>query len=329
MNNTTVLMNNTSLELLLPDPFKCLPVQDKIPLLSTRIRQTLAAIHISIMCVDAFANTVVTYLIYHTEQYRNQSTRLVMYLSITDIFGAFIINGASMTYMLFYEYLSCAFLMIIHSLMNGTMSLTYMLIFGISIDRMLKVRFLSNYSMAFTPFRFKLLIIGLLFLTGLQSTLIVVGIYFFGYGYATILTVPVYLICAVTMVICYILSIRKLREMNTISQRISNSDRSIVKVATLHLAIFLGCFACIMPVVVWQIVSNLFLSKELSDVVDTLTVFLLNILISIHSTLNAFMFLTVNRNSRRALVSIIHGIEEAITSRFSGNRVMPAHTDQS
>ena len=254
-------MNNTTLKLL-PDTLKCLPVQDKIPLLSTTTRQILAVINGFVMMIDGLGNTTVTYLIYKTGQYQNQSTRLVMYLSMTDIFGAFIINGVSMVYMLFYEYLSCPVLMVVHSLMNVAMILTYMLIMGISIDRMVKVRFLSSYSSVFTPFRFKLLMVGLFFLTGLQTTLIVVGIYFFGYGYATIFTAPVYLFCCVTIVVCYLLSINTLREMNVISQRISNTDRSIVKVATLHLTIFFSCFACIMLVVVWQILSNFFLSKE-------------------------------------------------------------------
>ena len=321
-------MNNTTLELL-PGKPKCLPVQDKIPLLKTTTRQILAVIHVFVMLIDGLANTTVSCLIYKTGQYLNQSTRLVMYLSMADIFGAFIINGASMVYMLFYENLSCPVLMVVHSFMNAALILTYMLIFGISIDRVLKVRFLNNYSTVFTPFRFKLLMIGLLFLTGLQTALVVVGINFYGYGYATMLTIPVFMFCSVTMVVCWLLSIKTLREMNTISQRISNSDRSIVKVATLHLAIFFGCFACTMPVVVWKIISNVFLSKGLSDVIDVLTVVVLYIMISVHATLNAFMFLVVNRISRSALASIISRFEESIRSRFSGNRVMPADTDQS
>ena len=308
-------MNTTTLEPLVV--FKCLPVQDKIPMLNILVRQILAAIHILIMSIGIPANIAVTYLIYHTEQYRNQSTRLIMYLSITDVFGTCIINGASTLYMLSYEDLTCLLLLIIHSFVNCAVSLNYMLILGIAIDRMLKVRYLNDYTSVFTPFRFKLVLAVLCMLAVVQAFLIISGIYFLGYGYATILSAPIHLACAVVMIGCYSLSIKKLKEMNTASQRVSTSDRSIVKIASLHLAIFV---ACIMPILVWQIVSNIFLSMILSEVIDILVVFVLFILISLHSTLNAFMFLMVNRESRRAVVSFIQRIRQNMN--MFGNRAV-------
>lgn len=308
-------MNTTTLEPLVV--FKCLPVQDKIPMLNILVRQILAAIHILIMSIGVPANIAVTYLIYRTEQYQNQSTRLIMYLSITDVFGTCIINGASTLYMLSYEDLTCPPLLIIHSFVNCAISLNYMLILGIAIDRMLKVRYLNDYPSVFTPFRFKLVLGVLCMLAVVQASLIISGIYFLGYGYATILSAPIHLVCAVVMVGCYFLSIKKLREMNTASQRISTSDRSIVKIASLHLAIFV---ACIMPILVWQMVSNIFLSMILSEVIDILVVFVLFVLISLHSTLNAFMFLVVNRESRRAVVSFIQRIRQNMN--MFGNRAV-------
>ena len=308
-------MNTTTLEPLVV--FKCLPVQDKIPMLNILVRQILAAIHILIMSIGIPANIAVTYLIYRTEQYRNQSTRLIMYLSITDVFGTCIINGASTLYMLSYEDLTCLLLLIIHSFVNCAVSLNYMLILGIAIDRMLKVRYLNDYTSVFTPFRFKLVLAVLCMLAVVKAFLIISGIYFLGYGYATILSAPIHLACAVVMIGCYFLSIKKLKEMNTASQRVSTSDRSIVKIASLHLAIFV---ACIMPILVWQIVSNIFLSMILSEVIDILVVFVLFILISLHSTLNAFMFLMVNRESRRAVVSFIQRIRQNMN--MFGNRAV-------
>lgn len=319
MNSTTTIEPTTVIGLL-----SCLPVQDKIPLLNTTIRLVLAAIHILIMGIGTPANIAVTYLIYQTEQYQQQSTRLIMILSSIDIFGACIINGASALYMLSYEVLSCLSLLIIHSFVNFAISLTFMMIIGIAIDRMLKVRYLNDYAAVFTPFRFKLVLSCLFTVAVIQAVLIFVGIHFFGYGYATIFSAPVHIISAVIMVVCYLLSIKKLKEMNTISRRVSSSDRSIVKIATLHLTIFV---ACIMPTLVWQVVSNIFLSKILSKVIDVLILFVLYILYSLHSTLNAFMFIIVNREARRVVALSFQGVRRrfrSVVNLLRKNPTVPA-----
>ena len=326
--HTLYNMNNTSLiELTIGTGIgllNCLPVQDKIPLLNTTIRLILAARHILIMSIGTPANIAVTYLIYRTEQYRQQSTRLIMILSSIDVFGACIINGASAIYMLSYEELSCPLLLIIHSFVNFSISLTFMMIIGVAIDRMLKVRHLNDYASVFTPFRFKVVLFCLSTVAVIQSILIFVGIYFFGYGYATIFSAPIHIISAVIMIICYLLSIKKLKEMNTITRRVSSSDRSIVKIATLHLTIFV---ACIMPTLIWQVVSNIFLSKILSKVIDVLILFVLYVLYSLHSTLNAFMFLKVNRDARRVIITFLQSTRRRfrfLANCFGSNPVIPA-----
>ena len=295
MNNTTIIEPTITI-------LKCLPVQDKIPLLSSTVRQILATIHIIIMSAGTPANTVVTYLIYKTEQYGNQSTRLILFLSIIDIFGTPIINGASALYMLSYEYLRCTSILVMHTLVNYAISINYAMLLGITFDRMLRVRYLNEYSRVFTPYRFKLVIVCLFLLASVQAFLVFSGFYFLGYGYATILSAPLHVICAVFMVACYVSSIKKLKEMNTVSQQVSTSDRSVVKIASLHLGIFV---ACIMPILVWQVASNVFLSKILSEVIDVLVIFVLYVLISLHSTLNAFMFLFVNREARRRMSAFL------------------------
>ena len=286
----------------------CLPIQDNIPMLKKSVRQVLAAIHILIMSIGTPANFTVTYLIYRTKQYLNQSTRLIMYLSITDIFGVCIINGASALYMLSYEELSCPSLLVIHSFVNFAVSLTFMMIVGISFDRMLKVRYMNEYSTVFTSFRFKLALMCLSVVAGMQATLIFIGIYFLGYGYATILSVPVHTICVVATTSFYLISIKKLKDMNTISQRVSTSDRSIVKIATLYLIIFAAWF---LPTLVWQAI---FLSKSFSKVNDILIIFALYIWFSLQSTLNAFMFMLVNREARRVVISCLQTITRRVRS---------------
>lgn len=296
---------------------QCLPVQDKIPLLNANVRHILAAFHILIMTVSAPANSLVVYLIYYTEQYTNQSTRLIMYLAVCEIFGTISVNGVSTLYMFSYEKLTCPSLLVMHSTVNCSISITYMLILGIAFDRMMKIRFLNDYNAVLTPFRFKLVLLWLSIIATIQSMLIFTGIYFFGYGYATIFSAPIFFISAVFLIVFYMLSIKKLKEMNTVSQRVSNTDRSIVKIASLHLTIFV---ACITPTLIWQVVSNFFLSKILSETIDILVIFFLYVLLSFHSMLNAFMFLLVNREARRSMINFFHRIQ----SVFVSNQVLAA-----
>ena len=320
MNNSTTLEQDTAAALI----SKCLPAQDKIPLLSTTTRQILAVIHIIIMIVGTPANAAVAYWICKTEQYENQSTRLILYLSTVDIFGELVINGVSALYMLWYERFSCMCLLTMHMLVNGVISISFLLIVAIAFDRMMKVRYLNEYSSKLTPFRFRLVVACLMFLAGVQSMLIFVGISFVDYGYARALSAPIYVICSASLVACHVFSIKKLKEMNMVSRRVSSSDRSIVRIGSLHLSIFV---ACVCPVLAWQLVINIFLSEIFSEV---LVVFFLYISISLHSTLNAFMFLYVNRDARRRVIAFVERVGTRLRSipNCVNNRIAPVENIQ-
>ena len=320
MDNSTTLAQNTTAALI----SQCLPAQDKIPLLGTTTRHILAAIHIGIMSFGTPANAVVAYLIYKTRQYENQSTRLIMYLSTVDIFGELIINGVYVLYMFLYERFNCVFILTMHMLVNSVISIFFLLLVGIAFDRMMKIRYLNEYGSKLTPFRFRLVVACLMLLAGVQSMLHFVGIFFFDYGYARILSAPIYVICSASLVACHLFSIKKLKEMNMVSQRVSSSDRSIVRIASLHLAIFV---ACVFPVIVWQFISNIFLSEIFSEV---LLIFLMHASVSLHSTLNAFMFLYVNRDARRRVIAFVERVGtrfRSIPNRFN-NKIIPVENIQ-
>ena len=303
-------MNSTTMEPSIA--VACLPVHDNIPLLSTNIRRILAAMHIFIMSAGTPANVFVTYLIYTTKQYKNQSTRLIMYLSIVDIFGTSIINGVPAFYMIsYYEAFSCFSLLTMDTFVNSSISITYMMTVGIAFDRMMKIRYLNEYSSKMTPFRFRLVIVCLFICAGVQTFLVFTGIFFFGYGYAIILSTPLHVVCSVFLVACHVSSIKKLKAMSATSQTVSASDRSIVRIASLHFAIFV---VCLMPILVCQLVRNIFLSKITSEVIDILVISFLYVLVSLHSTLNAFMFLYVNREARRKVMVFLQRVNVLLFS---------------
>ena len=82
-----------------------------------------------------------------------------------------------------------------------------------------------------------------------------------------------------------------------------------------------------MPTLIWQVVSNIFLSKILSKVIDVLILFVLYVLYSLHSTLNAFMFLKVNRDARRVIITFLQSTRRRfrfLANCFGSNPVIPA-----
>ena len=212
----------------------CLPVQDKILMLSMNERLILATLFASSFLSGAPLNILVAVLIKTTRQTENQSTRLIMQFSIADSVGATFINCPYFCYMVFYESIKCKFLLILHTFVNLGIETSLFMTAFIGFDRYMRVRYLNEYGSKFTESRFKICHIICASMIFIQTVLIFCGIYFFGYGYATILTAPLHIILFTGMLLCYGFSIQKLRAHRQENRRISNNDRSVVTVASTY-----------------------------------------------------------------------------------------------
>eukprot|EP00111_Clytia_hemisphaerica_P024754 TCONS_00072947-protein len=284
-------------------------------------RLVMAIVHLLLGFIGLPTNGLAAYLIIKTRQFENQSTRLVMYLSIFDGIGSIIINGASAMYMLAYEEIDCVILLVVHGIVNLSIFCCFSIIVLIGFDRLLRILYLNDYSLVFSEGRYKVSLIVAAVSTVIQSILIFIGFYMFGYGYATMFSLPINVIGLVFMIICYCMSISKLKEMNERSRQISNTDRSVVRIASLHLAMFVCCFT---PTVIWQVVNKLLLSKFLPGYIDILVVFGLYVLVSVHSSFNGFIFLTVNREARQQILRFFNQVMQRLRRFFNREQVAPA-----
>ena len=128
----------------------CLPVEDKITSIPSSIRFAFTVVYGVSMVVEFPINVLVIYLLYATRQYRNQSTRLIMYGSLVDSIGSLAFNLVYGTYMIAYDRFTCTTLLVLNtvaSFMNiGSAGIAVF----ISLDRYMRIKYLNDYSIHFT-----------------------------------------------------------------------------------------------------------------------------------------------------------------------------------
>ena len=151
-NPTTQTNNESTLTIVenINNTTICLPVEDKITSIPSSIRSAFTVVYGVSMVVEFPINVLVIYLIYTTRQYRNQSTRLIMYGSLVDSIGSLAFNLVYGTYMIAYEQFSCTSLLTLNtvaSFMNvGSAGIAVF----ISLDRYMRIKYLNDYSIHFT-----------------------------------------------------------------------------------------------------------------------------------------------------------------------------------
>ena len=179
--NNTIVSNNTF----------CLPMQDYVQRLDENIKIIFSTFSVVFFIVSFTFNSLVVYFIAITNQWDNQSTRLICLISVFDIMASIIINGSCIIYMTVYHLLKCTTLKFIHSLVILISYSSFYMIAFIGFDRYMRVKYLNEYCVTLTPKRYQQCMLMYIAIVILQTILGCYGSFVLGYGYSTMLTAPV------------------------------------------------------------------------------------------------------------------------------------------
>ena len=149
MNGNSSLMEAAYLKSDIPIK-RCLPVEDEIPFISPQVRLSFASIYGMNMLVEFPVNVLVICLIFATNQHENQSTRLILYASILDSFGAISYNSIYIIYMMHYEQLSCTVILLLNSVASYSIIGSAFLAVMVAFDRFIRIKYLNDYQIMFT-----------------------------------------------------------------------------------------------------------------------------------------------------------------------------------
>eukprot|EP00111_Clytia_hemisphaerica_P011360 TCONS_00033264-protein len=247
-------------------------------------------------CFGLLANTLVIFLINTVRLLQNQSMKLLMYLSIVDLYSSAI---ALIRIPLFInaKKLSCAGLTWSYFFMLVSFYSTDYLFALTGLDRFLRIKYLENYGTKFTPLRFRItfcwycfFVIGIPFVTtyfNAQHSI----------GYASKYVLPVNGFATVLTIVLYGLSIYQLRRLRKLNQVISDAIENILKVTIVYLYLF-GAF--VGGIASYQVILGR--SKSLGFRPETMFN-VTRLLPSVLGSLNAVAFVVIHPLARRYVAS--------------------------
>ena len=213
----------------------CTPTFGTLAMLDQKQSLIFIIANIMVAMLNVVVNAVAIYIIVKTQQIKNQSIKLVFYLSISNIaFGlveqpiiaAILHHGTglgciSMRLMLF----------VIDLFMYSSTYLTGMLGF----DRFIRIRYLNSYSQVYTKFRFRVSLVLLYILVFLQAGL---GAMSRSLGFSAVfITLPVDILVIATVAFLYVRSIFILKQHEQNVKKLSRSRKTVhlTRIASLYI----------------------------------------------------------------------------------------------
>ena len=132
----------------------CFTVFDNIVKVLPMKRSIIVVFYIILSIVNTVMNSLSIYVNVTTNHWKNQSMRMVLYISVIDILNGVIAYGAHVVYILIPDQLDCQQRrsLLLSSHLFYMISL-YIIMF-VAFDRFLHVWFLSHYKDAVTPAKF-------------------------------------------------------------------------------------------------------------------------------------------------------------------------------
>ena len=273
----------------------CSPI-DNVFFLEKNTRAGLAACFIILGVAGTLINSLVVFAILKTDQWSSQSTRLILFVSLFDIFWAWFGNFNNAAYILNRnETNQCKHRVIFRFITNLTAYSSLGLTIVIGLDRFLHIYFLQDYAIKLTPRRYNMVLASYAVVTIFQST---IGIIFEqGSAYKGYITLPLNSFLIISTVAMYAYSIKKLKDHLKNRQYLSQNGRSIVRVGSLYLFIFTVTFS---PGLVVQSCFEVIRDTFGNSVIGLLLSIAIMIA-NMGSFFNALVFLYVNVPSKQFL----------------------------
>ena len=309
LNNIT---NSTILEQRTSSTEYCIISADDIEDVPDEIRRYLIIPFIVFGIISLLSNSLVVLAIIKTRVWENQSTRLILILSVYDVFDSIITNTSLALYISLSENLSCHIKI---SMVGVSIFLTnsiFSMVAVISFDRLMRVTWMQNYSTRFNARRYKTVLAIQVILTMLATILWIMGVLSRKPGqaafYTNLVNIPVYL----ATLIFYLVSICKLAHIQDGSS-VATETRKLTKMASIYV---LAYFIITSPAIFFLVFFQRIL-KDISLWQTSIITFFILYLPNINGVFNAVMFLLKNRECRRWL----RGVFARWRSRFRRRRV--------
>ncbi|XP_057302650.1 5-hydroxytryptamine receptor 1B-like [Hydractinia symbiolongicarpus] len=187
----------------------------------------LIILNITIMTANILTNLFVIYSLVRTNQIRNHSIKLILYLSISDLLLAIIVQPFT-TLVLFQTIhtRNCNVESIAESFSAFFSHTSAYITATIGLDRYVRVRFLNNFSKVLTKRRMHLILANIFVMSLVQSGLYVYGTQLKKRVLSRYISVTIDFFIVLAIIALYLLSIKRMRQY----RRNSNFKKTIKKI---------------------------------------------------------------------------------------------------
>ena len=278
----------------------CLSNYDNIVYAPHYVRIILVASYLVLLLINTMLNSLAIYINFATGHYKKQSMRMVLIISICDIFHGLIGYSAQVVYILTAEHLDCTSRRIILLFAHIFLNLSTYLVMFIALDRFLHVMLLSRYKPVIRPCFYHILLSLYILPSMFQAVVVTFGPVFFGDSSGSY-AAPTNIIFVLVTFFVYISSIIKLHIHKKNSRRISTTILNMTKLATAFLILVTICY---IPIVVFLPLSKL-IQKHVGKVISIIIMHGCILLAIVNSSGNALVYIFLNSKAKRKFREII------------------------
>lgn len=266
--------------------------------------------------LTCLVNTVAVVVIKKTGQLSNQSVHLTYVICIMDIFHG-ILGLTSITLMIsFFTDFSCTVMLILDTVANFFIAAPSTIVVLVTLDRYLHIKYLLDYSLTFTPRRYRislaLVFVAILLQAGLTT---VITTEFGDIKKGKVVMKSIGVILLTISCVLYLISYFRLRKLQKQGTTLSNSTKNITRIASLYLmlAIVVKVFPLITAVLVGVV-------TEYTNTEENVLVYVyINLFINSYTIFNACIFMFVNRLAKRYFIKHVQNIFTTIAIVPSGD----------
>ena len=281
----------------------CSQIFAKADSISPPIKNLLAWIFLTVAVFGIVINSFLVLLIRKRRRFnKNQSIRLIMYLSLVDIYSCVFLNVAYICFLWHNRgTMPCSVIVGLYGVSRFAMYSTAYMAVMTGLDRFLHVTYLNEYSNIYTKLRFKLSLVAYFLVVIAVTTITTVTNARNGLGSAGKFTVPVNVRAVVVNIFMYLVSVRIMRQHKKANIKLSRTSQRVVRIAFVYLILFIILHGVLG---MYQVLFIRFWKYTSDDETSSVVWFFAFMLPSLNGIVNAAMFLVINRIFIKPIVRI-------------------------
>ena len=273
---------------------ECATTYDNLRILNATQFRILLWLNITIATMNVAVNSTGILLIIKTKQWKNQSTKLILFMSSSDCCVA-LLSQIVLSALAYLEDMICVYKTMLLFIWYLPIIFSFNMVAFISFNRFIHIKYLHQYSAILTPKRFNLCLLLLISITVVQSIMTSIGPLFFGKGGGTLFSIPITVIVPFASIGLYIKSVFILRKHEQYSQERLHLTTSVTRLATFYLIILLITF---IPSKI-SLIIVLSLSKYLTKQTKTMLFFGCQLYYCCYSFITGMVFIKVNEPAKK------------------------------